>query len=130
MQSHQPDNSQDGGGRALRNFALLTLPWLAAQRDMLGLCKSYIKDENCGLPIHNFLLREIQALAMVYDPSRKVRDACAGIGVSIENAYNEALPTLVSGAVGIIEAQEAMVGSMIDALAKLKKSPDQAKKGQ
>lgn len=96
------------------------LPWLAAQRDMLAACKTYLKDENCTLPMQNFALREFYALMMVFDPSRKWRDACSDIESSVAGICKDSLPKLVSGSVALIEAQEAVVASMIDALTHLK----------
>jgi hypothetical protein len=113
------EDAQDQG-RSLKNWALLALPWLAAQRDMLAACKAYLKDENCTLPMQNFALRELQALMMVFDPARKWREACTGLESGVADIYKESLPKLVSGSVEMIEAQEAIVASMMDALRRMK----------
>jgi hypothetical protein len=116
----QPDDLQDGGGRAAKNFALLALPFLAAQRDMLGIVKNLIKDGSCVLPVQNFVLRELYALLMVFDPSRKWRDAFSGLEGGITAASKDAIPKLISGSVAVIESQEAVVATMIDTLTRLK----------
>jgi hypothetical protein len=115
----QPDDLQDGG-RAAKNFALLALPFLAAQRDMLGIVKNSIKDGSCVLPVQNFALRELYAMMMVFDPSRKWRDAFSGLEDGITSASKDAIPKLISGSVAVIEAQEAVVATMIDTLTQLK----------
>ena len=120
MQTPPSDDAQAAEGRALRNWALLALPWLAAQRDMLAACKNYVKDENCTLPIQNFAVRELYALMMVFDPSRKWRDACSDLESSVGEIYKDSFPKLVSGSVALIEAQEAIVTSMIHAVTRLK----------
>ena len=113
------EDAQDQG-RSLKNWALLALPWLAAQRDMLAACKAYLKDENSTLPMQNFALRELQALMMVFDPARKWREGCTDLESGVADIYKESLPKLVSGSVAMIEAQEAIVASMMDALTRMK----------
>ena len=124
----QSDDLQEGGGRAVKNFALLALPFLAAQRDMLGVCKNYVRDGNCILPVQNFALREFYALMMVFDPSRKWRDAFTGLEEGIGPAFKDALPKLISGSMAMIESQEAVVASMIDALTRLKDATGKGKR--
>jgi hypothetical protein len=121
------EDAHDSEGRALKNWALLALPWLAAQRDMLAACKSYIKDEKCTLPMQNFALRELQALMMVFDPSRKWREASSDLESGIGDVYKDSMPKLVSGSVALIEAQEAVVASMMDALTRMKNGPGKTK---
>jgi hypothetical protein len=87
---------------------------------MLGLCKNYIRDENCILPVQNFALREFYALMMVFDPLRTWRDAFSGFEEGIGAASRDFVPKLISGSMAMIEAQEAVVASMIDTLTKLK----------
>ncbi len=120
------EDAQDQG-RSLKNWALLALPWLAAQRDMLAACKAYLNDENCTLPMQNFALRELQALMMVFDPGRKWREACTGLESGVGDIYKECLPKLVSGSVAMIEAQEAIVASMMDALTRMKNGSGKTK---
>jgi len=127
MQTRPPNDIPAGGERALRNAALLALPLLAAQRDMLGICKNAIKDESCILPMQNFALRQFYAMMMVFDPQRKFRDACAGLEDGIGKTCQETVPKLVSGSVALIEAQEAMLSSMIEALTKMKNAPGKTK---
>ena len=123
----QPDDLQGNSSRAVKNFALLALPFLAAQRDMLGILKNNIKDGNCVLPVQNFALRELYALMMVFDPSRKWRDAFSGLEEKIGTASKDAIPKLVSGSMAMIEAQEAVVASMMDTLTRLKNANGQGK---
>ena len=67
------DHAQNGEGRVLRNFILLTLPWLSFQRDMLAIMKKGIEDASHVRPIENLTSRELQALMMILDPSGKWR---------------------------------------------------------
>jgi hypothetical protein len=127
MQAGPSSNIPEGGERVLRNVALLALPLLAAQRDMLGICKNAIKDESCILPMQNFALRQFYAMMMVFDPQRKFRDACAGVEDNIGKTCQETVPKLVYGSVALIEAQEAVLSSVIDALTKMKNAPGKAK---
>jgi len=127
MQTQQSTDTPGGSGRALKNFALLALPLLAAQRDMLGICKNAIKDETCILPMQNFALRQFYAMMMVFDPSRKFRDACAGLEDSVTKTCQDTVPKLVSGSVALIEAQEAAISSMIEALTKVKNARSKTK---
>jgi hypothetical protein len=94
---------------------------------MLAACKSYIKDEKCTLPMQNFALRELQALMMVFDPSRKWREASSNLESDIGDVYKDSMPKLVSGSVALIEAQEAVVASMMDALTRMKNGPGKTK---
>jgi hypothetical protein len=128
MDASPSGSAADGENRALRNWALLTLPLLAAQRDVLAACKTYIKDENSTLPMQNFALRQLYALMMVFEPARKLRDACSDLESGVGKVYKEALPKFVSGSVALIEAQEAIVGSMIDALTQMKNTSGKSKK--
>jgi len=125
----QPDDLQNGGGQAAKNFALLALPFLAAQRDMLGVVKNSIKDGSCVLPVQNFALRELYALMMIFDPSRKWRDAFSGLENGITGASKDAIPKLISGSVAVIEAQEAVVATMIDTLTQLKNGAGKGTQG-
>jgi len=127
MQARPPNENPEGGGRALRNVALLTLPLLAAQRDMLGICKNALKDDGCILPMQNFALRQFYAVMMVFDPSRKFRDAWSGLEESFGKTCQETAPKVISSSVALIEAQEAMLSSVIDTLTKMKNAPDKAK---
>jgi hypothetical protein len=82
--------------------------------------KNNLKDGNCVLPVQNFALRELYAMMMVFDPSRKWRDAFSGLEEKIGAASKDAIPKMVSGSMAMLEAQEAVIGSMIDTLTHVK----------
>ena len=62
----KPDESQSYEDN-LRNFILLTLPWLSYQREMLEIAKSNITDPSRVRSTENFILRQLQALMMILD---------------------------------------------------------------
>ena len=64
---------------------------------------------------------------MVFDPSRKWRDAFSGLEEKIGTASRDAVPKLVAGSMAMIEAQEAVVESMIDTLTRLKNETGKGK---
>src|SRR5579885_1745558 len=130
MQTRQSTDIPASGERMLRNAALLALPILAAQRDMLGICKDAMKDESSILPMQNFALRQFYAMMMVFDPQRKFRDACAGFEDGIGKTCQETMPKLVAGSVAFIEVQEAVLSTMIEALTKIKNAPGKTKQNE
>jgi hypothetical protein len=119
-------NSVQNGERVLRNFILLTLPWLSFQREMLAIAKKGIEDTSHIRPIENLTSREFQALMMILDPSGKWRGLLdRDLEKKIEEAYTKTFPKLVSGSLLFIEAQEALLASMSELLDKLRKNkPD------
>jgi hypothetical protein len=46
-------HAQNSEGRGLRNFILLTLPWLSFQREILAIMKKGIEDASHVRPIEN-----------------------------------------------------------------------------
>jgi hypothetical protein len=116
-----PDHAQNGG-RVLRNFILLTLPWLSFQREMLAIMKKGIEDASHVRPIENLTSRELQALMMILDPSGKWRSLLdRDFEKKIEETYTKTFPKLVSGSTHFIEAQEMLLGSISDLLDNLRK---------
>ena len=94
------DHAQNGEGRVLRNFALLALPWLSLQRDMLALMKRGIEDASHVRPIENLTSRELQALMMILDPSGKWRSLLdRDLQEKIKETYTKTFPKLVSGSI-------------------------------
>jgi hypothetical protein len=117
------DHSQDGEGRFLRNFILLTLPWLSFQREMLAIMKRGIENASHVRPIENLTLRELQALMMIFDPSGKWRNLIdSDLQEGIKETYTKTFPKLVSGLVLSIEAQEEVLASISGLFDKLRKN--------
>jgi hypothetical protein len=52
-------HAQNGEGRMLRNFILLTLPWLSLQRDILAIVKKGIEDVSYVKPVQKLTLLEL-----------------------------------------------------------------------
>jgi hypothetical protein len=116
------DHAQNGESRVLRNFALLTLPWLSLQRDLLALMKRGIEDASNVRPIENLTSRELQALMMILDPSAKWRNLLdSDLQEKIKETYTKTFPKLVSGSILLIETQEAVLASISELVDKLRK---------
>jgi len=112
--------------QVFKNLAMLALPWLALQRDMLAIGKRGIQDYSHVRPLQNFTLRQMQALMMALDPSRKWRDSSAGLETKLEESTTQSISKLMSYLSDVLEAQETLVNSTIDALNTMrngKKSP-------
>jgi hypothetical protein len=115
----QPQIDED----TVRNLILLTLPWLSFQRDVLEIAKKSVTDPSHVKPTENFALRQFQALMMILDPSRTLRNRLDGdFDKKVEDSYKEILPKVSSASVQLIEAQEAILTTMFDALNTLRKA--------
>jgi hypothetical protein len=114
----QPQSHED----KLRNLILLTLPWLSFQREMLEIAKNNITDPGHVRSTENFALRQLQALMMILDRSGTRRNLVdQDFEKRLGDAYKENLPKLTSASVQFIEAQEAILATVFDALNKLRK---------
>ena len=114
---------QNDEGRLLRNFILLTLPWLSFQRDMLAIMKRGIEDASHVRPIENLTFRQLQALMMMLDPSGKWRNLIDGdFQEGLKETYTKTFPKLVSSLVHSIEAQEEVLASISGLFDKLRKN--------
>lgn len=115
------DHAQSYRDSMLRSFTLLALPWLSFQRDMLAIVKKGIEDTSHVKPVQKLTLLELHALMMILDPSRRWRSPFdADLEKRVEDTYKETFPKLVSGSIQFIEAQEAILKRMSDALNTLK----------
>jgi hypothetical protein len=121
MANSNLDDAQSIKDSIFRNFALLALPWLSFQQDMLAIVKKGIEDTSHVKPVQKLTLLELQALMMIFDPSRTWRSPFdAGFEKRVEDSYKEAFPKMVSGSIELIEAQEMILKHMSDALTTLK----------
>jgi hypothetical protein len=115
----QPQIDED----TFRNLILLALPWLSFQRDVLEIAKKYVTDANQAKPTENFALRQFQALMMVLDRSRTLRNRVdSDFEKKVEDAYKEIFPKVSSASVQLIEAQEAILNTVFDTLNTLRKA--------
>ena len=106
-----------------RNLLLLTLPWLSFQREVLELAKKYVADAGRIKPTENLALRQFQALMMILDRSRALRNSLdSDFEKKVEDAYKEIFPKVSSASVQLIEAQEAVLGTIFEALNTLRKA--------
>lgn len=122
----KPDQAQSYED-TLRSLILLTLPWLSFQRDMLEIAKNNITDPSHVRSTENFALRQLQALMMILDRSGTRRNLLdQNFEKRLGDAYKENLPKLTSASVQFIEAQEAILATVFDALNTLRKG-DKAK---
>ena len=107
--------------RVLKSLALLTLPWLSFQRDLLALMKKGIEDTSHIRPIENLTSRQLQALMMILDPSGKLRNLLDhDLQEKIKDAYAQAFPKFVADSVLLIEAQDAVLSSISEQFDKLR----------
>jgi hypothetical protein len=117
------DHTQNGENRVLRNFALLTSPWLSLQRDLLALMKRGIEDASHVRPIENLTSSELQALMMILDPSAKWRNLLdSDLQEKIKETYAKTFPKLVSGSILLIETQEAVLAAISELFDNLRKN--------
>jgi hypothetical protein len=108
---------------SFRNLILLALPWLSFQRDVLEIAKKYVTDATQPKLAENFALRQFQALMMILDRSRTLRNSLdSDFEKKVEDAYKEIFPKVSSASVQLIEAQEAILGTLFDALNTLRKA--------
>jgi hypothetical protein len=120
----EKDGSHDRAdeGLALKNLALLALPWLSFQRDVLALMKKGIEDASHIRPIENLASRQLQALTMIVDPSGKFRSLLdRDLQENIKETYAQAVPKMVANSVLLIEAQEAVLSSISEQFDQLRK---------
>jgi hypothetical protein len=110
------DPEKQADDQIFKNCILLALPWLALQRDMLAIGKRGIQDYSHVRPLQNFALREMQALTMALDPSRKWRDSYAGLDSKLEEMTTEGISKFMSSLSAMLESQETIVNSAIEAL--------------
>ena len=115
-------DAQNGENGILRDFILLTLPWLSFQREMLAIMKKGFEDTSQVRPIENLTSRELQALMMTLDPSGKWRSLLdRDLEKKIEEIYARTFPKLAAGSIHFIEAQETLLASLSDVLDKLRR---------
>jgi hypothetical protein len=114
----QPQINED----VLKNFILMTLPWLSFQSRMLEIAKKSITDASAIRPTENFALSELQALKMILNRSGSWGNLVdSDFEKRAEAAYKEIFPKMASASVQFIEAQEIILKSISDALNALRK---------
>jgi hypothetical protein len=126
MTGEDPKDPKDD---LLRGLGLLALPVLAFQRNMLGLVKQGIEEAGLLKPVRTLAEHELHALFMIIDPKAQWRNS---LGVEIEKKLKDALdsaaPKVLAGSVNLIDAQQSILTSLIDALDKARKNPLPKKK--
>jgi hypothetical protein len=106
-----------------KNLVLLILPWLSFQCDVLETAKKYVTDPDHVRSTENFALRQFQALMMILDRSRTLRNSIdSDFEKKVEEAYKELLPKVSAASVQLIEAQKAVLTTVFDALNTLRKA--------
>jgi len=101
----------------LRGMGLLALPVLAFHRNMLTVVRKGIEEAGLLQPVRTLAEHELHALFMFLDPKGQWRDS---LGVEIEkklkDAFDSAVPKVISGSVSLIDAQQAILTSLIETL--------------
>lgn len=107
---------------ALRNCILLTLPWLSLQRQIIEVLIKGMKDAGHVKAIENFTLSELQALAMILDRSRTLRNLIGpDFEKRLDSTFKEVVPKFTSVSIQSLQAQESILACMFDALKELRK---------
>jgi len=126
----KPDQPRISEG-LLRGLILLTLPLISFQSQVLEIVKTSIKDASRVKPAENFAMLELQALMMILDRSRTLRDLIdPDFEKRLEKACKEIFPKLAAASIELIEAQETILKGLFEALQKLKqgeKASDRSK---
>jgi hypothetical protein len=108
---------EDPKGDLLRGLGLLALPVLAFQRNMLGMVKTGIEEAGLLKPVRTLAENELHALFMIVDPKAEWRNS---LGIEIEKKLKDtldaAVPKVIAGSVSLIDAQQALLTSLIEAL--------------
>jgi hypothetical protein len=123
---------QDGEGSIATGVVLLTLPWLRFAQKTLETVREGLQkhkgdpkdgggDYSLAEPVKHLVAHELQAFLMVFDRSRRLREA---LGEDFEDRLAEACSQLskkvAAGAVNLIEAQEIVLDGIIDVLQQAK----------
>jgi hypothetical protein len=126
--TEMPTDSDDETGRAqatgenakgdlLRGMDLLVLPLLAFQRNMLGILRASINEAGFLKPVQTLAASELHAMLMILDPTGKWRSSLdADIEKKLKDTLDAAVPKVISGSVMLIDAQQAVLTSIIEAL--------------
>lgn len=111
------ETKEDVKDNLLRGLGLLALPVLAFHRNMLTVVKNGIEEAGLLQPMQTLAQNELHALFMILDPTGKWRNSQ---GVEIEkklkDAFDSAVPKVISRSVNLIDAQQAILTSLINAL--------------
>jgi hypothetical protein len=101
----------------LRGVGLLALPVLAFHRNMLGILRKGITEAGLLKPVQTLAENELHALLMIVDPSGKWRSSLStDMEKKLKNTLDAGVPKMISGAVSLIDAQQAMLTTVIEAL--------------
>jgi hypothetical protein len=129
MSHDEHSSNQTPEGRVLRNFALLALPWLSFQRDILSIMRKGIDDASNTRPFEHLTSRELHALMMIFDPTGRWRSlADRDLEKTFTEAYEKILPNLVSGSRAFIEAHETVLDAVSGLLNDVRKENGTSKK--
>jgi hypothetical protein len=123
------DHAQSPEGRILRNFALMALPWLSFQRDILSIMRKGIENADSTRPFEHLTLHELHALMMIFDPTGRWRALSPrDLEKTFKETYEKILPNLVSGSRAFIDAHEAALESVFGLLNEVRADNGASKK--
>jgi len=127
----------NGEGGMVRAAALLTLPLLAFQRDLLNVMKAGLEQPqkqetsqsdnggpaaNAGIGdlLQKLTVRELQAVMMVLDPSHTLRNSLGVDFAKLAADVADVSQKLAGGALNILEAQSKVLDHVIATLRQFK----------
>jgi hypothetical protein len=119
------DHAHTPEGRALKNFALMALPWLSFQRDILSIMKKGVESASHVRPFEHLTLHELHAFMMIFDPTGRWRALSErDLEKTFRETYEKILPQWVSGSRAFIDAHEAVLESVSGVLNDVRKHPN------
>jgi len=108
---------EDAKADLLQGMGLLALPLLAFHRNILDILRTGINEAGLLKPVQTLVENELHALLMILDPTGKWRNSLgADIEKKLKDTLDAAVPKVISGSVSLIDAQQAMLTSIIVAL--------------
>ena len=117
-----PGQAEKGAESILKTMTLLALPWLTFQGKMLDALKAGIQDASNIKPFKTLAAHELHTLMMIVDPQGKWRNSVGtDFEKKFEDTYNETVAKIASGSINFIDAQQALITSLIDAVNKGRK---------
>jgi hypothetical protein len=121
---NETDREQENAkGGLLRGIGLMVLPLLAFQRNMLGIARAGINEASNLKPVQTLAQSEFHALLMTLDRTGELRNSLGtDIEKQLKDTLDAAVPKVISGSIMLIDAQQEVLTSIIEALDKARTS--------
>jgi hypothetical protein len=114
---------ENAKGGLLQSIGLLMLPLLAFQRNMLGIARAGINEASNLKPVQTLAQSELHALLMTMDKTGELRNSLGtDVEKELKDTLDAAVPKVISGSIMLIDAQQELLTSIIQALDKVRTS--------